>query len=330
MPKKELLISWESIFRILATGIGVYLLWHLRSVLLIILLSLMLSGALYPIVKFIHKKLPLSVASIIAVLVVFIPIIILIITFIASFIDQLPSILATLNAIIHRSDLIPGPLRSIDLTSYYKSTGDYLLRSTVQITGFITTLFTILFLSLYILIDSSHHKKMFLGFLPKEYRSKTEVLFGEVIRINGHYIRGNLIISLICGGVVTAGLLILGVPYAVPLGIFAGLVDLLPLIGAVIGAVPAVILGFAISPVTGLLTMLLFILYQQLENNVLAPNIYNKFLDISPTLSFVAVIVGGSLFGIVGAFIALPIAASIPTIIKYVNDELSITRPQTP
>src|SRR4029079_6425397 len=131
------------------------------------------------------------------------------------------------------------------------------------------------------------------------------------------YIRGNLLISLICGLIISTGLLIIGIPYAIVLGIFAGIVDLLPLIGAVIGMTPAVILAFSISPTTGILVLTLFLLYQQFENNVLAPTIYNKVLALSPTLSFLAVIIGGSLFGIIGAFIALPIAASLPTIISF-------------
>jgi len=98
------------------------------------------------------------------------------------------------------------------------------------------------------------------------------------------------------------------------------------LIGALIGTVPAVILAFSISPITGVLVLALFMIYQQFENNVLAPNIYNKVLAISPTLSFLAVLVGGSLFGIIGAFISLPIAASIPTVISFLVKEKIVER----
>jgi predicted PurR-regulated permease PerM len=97
-------------------------------------------------------------------------------------------------------------------------------------------------------------------------------------------------------------------------------VDLLPLIGSIIGLVPAAIIAFSISPITGILVVVLFLVYQQFENNILAPNVYNKVLSLSPTLSFVAVIIGSSLLGIVGAFIALPVAASIPTILKFMTD----------
>jgi len=141
----------------------------------------------------------------------------------------------------------------------------------------------------------------------------------ELTRINGQYIRGNLLISLICGIIIFFGLLILHVPFAASLALFAAITDLLPLIGGIVGAAPAVIIGFAVSPVIGLLVLALFLIYQMIENNILSPNVYNQALDISPALSFIAVIVGASLFGMLGAFIALPVAASIPTIIKYLK-----------
>ena len=111
----------------------------------------------------------------------------------------------------------------------------------------------------------------------------------------------------------------MGIPYALPLAIFAGILDLLPLIGSTIGAVPAVIIGFTISPLTGLLVLILFIAYQMFENNILAPLVYKKVLNLIPFLSFVVVIIGSILFGVAGAFLALPIAAGIPTILKYLK-----------
>lgn len=155
---------------------------------------------------------------------------------------------------------------------------------------------------------------------PEDNRIKVQKLAEDLTKINGQYIRGNLLISLICGITIFVGLVLIDVPYAAPLALFAALVDMLPQIGAVIGATPAVIIAFAVNPTAGVLTLLLFIIYQQIENNILSPNIYNKALNLSPALSFIAVLVGGSLAGIVGAFIALPIAASIPTIINYVKD----------
>ena len=160
---------------------------------------------------------------------------------------------------------------------------------------------------------------LFLELFPDQEKKKVQGMLTEIAQVNGQYIRGNIIISIICMVVTFAGLVALNIPYALPLAIFAGILDLLPLVGASIGAIPAIIFGFAISPTKGVLVIILNVLYQQLENGIISPLIYNKALHISPALSFLAVVIGGGLFGILGAFLALPIAASIPAMIKYVH-----------
>ncbi|MBI3341932.1 AI-2E family transporter [Candidatus Curtissbacteria bacterium] len=313
-------LGWSALGRIVIVLAGIYLATRLYGVVMMILLSLMLASALEPLVRFFDRKLPHVFSAILVILLLFLPFIIVVVSVLPGFIDQIPAILATLSSVLNNSTLLPANLRNIDLTSYLNNSSGYLLNSTGKITEAITTFFTIIFLSLYLLIDAKRLEKVFLDLLPVDVNRKRVADFlNKLAQINGDYIRGNLLISLVCTAVISIGLLILQVPYAIVLGIFAGVVDLLPLVGSTIGAIPAVILGFAISPTVGVLVILLFLFYQQVENNVLAPNIYNKILDLSPTLSFIVVIFGAALFGIVGAFVALPIAASIPTVVEYVR-----------
>lgn len=323
-------LSWFAIFRVVTVGLALFVIWKILGVIIIVLLSMMLAAALYPIVKSLGKKLPFTIAATIVILLLFLPIILVFITILPNFINQLPSLIKTLDAIVKSSSLVPNILKTVDINPYVQNTGTYILDSTSKITNYAATLTTIIFLTLYMLIDSTKLRKIFLEFVPKERRKRAEQLLRQVITINGHYIRGNLIISFICAAVITTGLLLLKIPFAVPLGIFAGIVDLLPLVGAVIGIIPAGIIAFAISPVTGILTILLFILYQQFENNILSPHIYNRVLDLSPALSFIAVLIGTSLFGIIGAFMALPVAASIPTIVRYINEERTTQDKEAP
>ena len=291
-----------------------------------VLLSVMLAAALYPFVASLNKKLPYTMSAIIVTIVVFLPFVFTFFILLTTFFAQLPSLLATLTNVIRDSTFTPDLFRQIDFTQYAQNAGTYLLNSTSYITGVFTSFLTVIFLNIYILIDFKNIRPSLYGLIADDRKESIEKLMRKIVDINGHYIRGNLLISLICGSIITIGLFILGVPYALVLGIFAGITDLLPLIGALIGTVPAVILAFSISPITGVLVLALFMIYQQFENNVLAPNIYNKVLAISPTLSFLAVLVGGSLFGIIGAFISLPIAASIPTVISFLVKEKIVER----
>jgi predicted PurR-regulated permease PerM len=320
MNKHELTISWETIFRIIGAGIGVYLIITLYNTILMILVSLMLTAALYPIVRKLARKISLTLASVIVVLSLFLPIVIIFFTIIPGLVQQFPDIIATVNNVFNQSELLPPTLRSVDFTQYAQNVGSYVLQSTSKITSYVTAFLSVMFLTLYLLIDHQRLSDIIFSFIPDSHKKKSENLAYELIRINGQYIRGNLIISLVCGTVIFIGLYLLNVPYYAPLALFAALTDLLPQIGAFIGAIPAVIIAFTISPTIGIFTILLFIVYQQVENNILSPSIYNKALDLSPSLSFIAVIVGGSLGGITGAFISLPIAASIPTVVKYIQE----------
>lgn len=312
-------ISWRSIFRIVLTGLFILLCLKLVGVVLMIIVSLMLAAAFSPIVNKLKTKMPIAIASILVMLVLLSPIVIVAVTIIPNLIQQFPDILHTINTSLAKMTILPPSLRNLDLAQYSSSIASYILQSTSKITSFITTFITVVFLTLYFLIDSEKLLTLIYSFVPDSYKEKAKQLVAEVSRVNGQYIRGNLLISVICGIIIYIGLSLLKVPYAGSLALFAAIVDLLPLVGAFLGAVPAVILAFSISPLIGILTIGLFLIYQQVENNLLAPNIYTRALDLSPALSFISVIIGASLFGMFGAFIALPVAASIPTIIIFIR-----------
>jgi predicted PurR-regulated permease PerM len=110
-------------------------------------------------------------------------------------------------------------------------------------------------------------------------------------------------------------LLILGVPFAVPLAMWAGLADLIPAVGSYLGAVPAIIVAFFVSPVRGLITLAYFIGYQQFENYVLVPKVMQNTVNLSPAAVIVSTLIGGSLFGFAGALLALPVAATVKVVI---------------
>jgi predicted PurR-regulated permease PerM len=321
MRSQEHPFSWSALFRIVSAGLAVYLVWYLFDILMLIAMSVMLAAALHPLVLKLEKRLTTTFASILVVFMLFLPIIVIIWSIIPNLIEQFPEIVRILDGIVSKSAILPPELRSIDFTQYAQNAGSYLLSSTSRITNFITALLTVLFLTLYFLIDSKRLNEIVLSFVPEKDKVRLKKLSEEITRINGQYIRGNLTISFVCGLTVFIGLLAIGMPYAAPLALFAAMMDLLPQVGAFIGAAPAVIIGFAISPTIGVLVLLLFIVYQQIENNILSPSIYNKALNLSPALSFIAVLIGASLAGVIGAFIALPVAASIPTIVSYITQD---------
>jgi predicted PurR-regulated permease PerM len=134
------------------------------------------------------------------------------------------------------------------------------------------------------------------------------------------YISGNLLISVICGGLTYVVLLVLGVPFAGLIGLFVGIADLLPLVGATIGGAVAVLAGFVHSPTAGIVVLVFFVLYQQLENHLLQPLIFARTVKLNPLTVIVAILVAAELMGVLGALLAIPVASMIQVIVRDIWD----------
>ena len=316
--KSEIRLAPETIYYLLFTALGIFLIWRLSDILILIITALLFSAALTPIVEWLHRqKLPLPFAAALVVIALVLPIIYVFVAVAPTFIVQLPTIMQTVSNSLNSYSFLPVELRNLNFAQYFQNNSSYLWESTTKVTNFFFQTFTLIVMLFYLLVDGERLHRLVSELVPRRNRQKIEKISSELARISGRYIRGNLLISVICTAIIFIGLLFLRIPYPVPLAIFAGILDLLPMAGGTIGAIPSVIIAFTISPLTGLLTILLFIVYQQTENVVLAPNIYREVLHLIPFLSFVSVIIGSLLFGVAGAFLALPVAAAVPAVINY-------------
>ena len=151
-------------------------------------------------------------------------------------------------------------------------------------------------------------------------RDRAEDVMDQAISRIGGYVAGILTTASIAGTSALVfftilGLLGVGIPFAVPLAVFSGLAGLIPAVGAYIGAAPAVIVGFFQSGPTGVLILVYFIVYQQIENYAIQPRIMKNAVNLSPTAVILSTLVLGSLGGFAGAVLALPVAATIKVII---------------
>ena len=312
-------LSWKALGRVIAVAIVAYLSWNAIWIFVDILVAIMLATALYPLVEMVHKKLPFLLSIIVVIIGIILPFALLGIYVVPTVTSQLPQLLSAFYGVINHATFLPESIRSFDLIQYANQHTADLLASSPTIFFGIVSVLTVFFSMFYFILDHGQLTKLFLGFFPDRERPRIRTLLNKLALVNGQYIRGNLIISLICGAILLAGLLILSIPYAIPLALFAGLLDLLPLVGSTLGALPAVIIAFTISPVKGILVLVLHLAYQQTENAIISPAIYNKALNLSPALGFLSVVIGGGLFGIIGAFLALPVAASIPVLLDFAH-----------
>jgi predicted PurR-regulated permease PerM len=179
---------------------------------------------------------------------------------------------------------------------------------------------TILFMTYFMLLEGPSWVERFFGLLPEASRPRWRRVGNEIYRTVGGYVTGNLLISLIAGVLTTVVLLILGVPYAVALGLIVAILDLIPLAGATIAAILIGIVAFIHSIPAGIIVIVFFIVYQQVENHVLQPVVYGRTVELSPLAVLISILIGAELAGIIGALGAIPVAGSIQVI---VNDWLA-------
>jgi predicted PurR-regulated permease PerM len=159
-----------------------------------------------------------------------------------------------------------------------------------------------------------------LALLPPDRRHRVRRVGSDCARSITGYISGNLLISIICGALTYAALKIAGVPFAGLISLFVAIADLIPLVGATLGAVVAVVAAFVHSVPAGIGILIFFILYQQLENHLLQPLILSRTVNLNPLTVLVAILVAVELAGILGALLAIPIAGMIQVIARDLWD----------
>jgi predicted PurR-regulated permease PerM len=189
------------------------------------------------------------------------------------------------------------------------------LAVTKSVVTAIVAVVTIAFLTLFMLLEGPAWVERFYSLLPAEKQPRWRRVGYDIYRTIGGYVTGNLAISFIAGTVSTLVLLGLGVPYAVALGLLVAILDLIPLAGATIAAVIVTTIGFIDSTTSGVVLLIFFILYQQLENHVLQPVVYGRTVQLSPLAVLIAVLIGAELAGVIGALAAIPVAGTVQVLL---------------
>jgi predicted PurR-regulated permease PerM len=182
------------------------------------------------------------------------------------------------------------------------------------ITAIVATV-TILFMTIFMLLEGPAWVERFFTLLPEGSRDRWRNVGHQIYLTVGGYVTGNLLISVIAGVASTIVMLILGVPYAVALGLLVAILDLIPLAGATLAAIIVSAVGFIHSIVAGIVLIIFFIVYQQLENHVLQPLVYSRTVRLSPLAILIAVLIGAELAGVLGALGAIPVAGTIQVLV---------------
>jgi predicted PurR-regulated permease PerM len=171
--------------------------------------------------------------------------------------------------------------------------------------------------SFYLLRDNTHFKKRFLEVIPEQYRSNMEETLSDISKTLGAYLRGVFINSFSVGAMLYLGLLILGVEFALFLGIINALTNVIPYFGPIIGAVPVVLIALLQSPPLAWRVLLLIIIVQQIESQFIAPQVFGRSMGFHPLTVIIALLLGGLYMGFTGLIIIIPLAAITRAIYRH-------------
>jgi predicted PurR-regulated permease PerM len=179
----------------------------------------------------------------------------------------------------------------------------------------------ILILAFYMIVDADNLVRMFVRLFPRPERPRVEGACRRVSSKVSAWLGGQLLLGGIIGATAAAGLFLMGVPYFYVLALIAGIGELIPMIGPIIAAVPAVAVGFTVSPAIGAGVAVFFLVQQQVENHILVPKVMERQVGVSAVAVIVALLVGGTLLGVVGAILAVPTVAILQVLFEELVPE---------
>jgi predicted PurR-regulated permease PerM len=335
------LVVVRIVLTIVATLLVIYAAYLVRGVLVLVLVAAFLAIGLDPAMRRL-ERLRLSRGQ--SVLVIFMAAVAFLIAFalavipplvnqIASFATDLPQYVSDfaenhprIQEWVVEND-IPSKLQSA--VSNVPATISGSLSSLLGFAGsLVATLFrilTVLILTIYFSLSLQRIHEGTLRLVPRSRRTRVAEMLDPIFEKIGGYIAGQVTVALIAGVLAGIFLAVIGVPFPIALALWVSIAALIPLVGATVGAVPAVIVAFFTSVGTGFATLVYFLVYQQIENYLIAPRVMTRAVDISPAAVLLAALIGGSLLGFFGALMAIPAAAAI----KLIVQEIVLPRTET-
>ena len=293
---------------------------RVREILIILFISYIVMTAFRPAVLFFNKrKLPYVLSVLVPYIIFCIFLIILILPLFPFFATQIQSLLNNFPVFLEKSSQAVG--LKIDysnvnssINSFFQTVGGNLFSITGQVFAGIISLTTIIVVSFYLLLYHNRFEKLIVHLFPQDKKEQARETFLKIEEKLGKWLRGQLILSLLIGVLSWIFLTFIGIGYAFPLAFIAGILEIVPMIGPIIAAVPAVIVALTISPGLAVAVLIGYIVIQTIESNIFVPKIMQSAVGLNPVIIIIAILVGSNLLGVWGALLSVPFV-SVATII---------------
>jgi predicted PurR-regulated permease PerM len=320
---------WTIGLNVLAMAAILMFLYYTRDILLLLVVSLILAGAINPAIVWLGTKGLKRTLSVILIFALFLGVLVLLgFSFVPMFEEQVGGLINSAPQLLERlrehswlrwaderfnlRDLAQG-----DLQKYGKNIGSFFFGFFLKFFRGAFALISIFVLTIFMLIFGGDILEKGLERLGPERRFRYSLLMRSLQTTVGGYVIGSLLIASVGGAVVTLTLLILGVPYFLPLGLITIVFGLIPFIGPILAGVVTTVMALATAGVTsGIIMGIVFVVYQQAENHILQPLVQRRTIQMNPLLIVITMLLGTSLAGLVGAILALPVAGAIQVLIR--------------
>ncbi|MFA7286670.1 MAG: AI-2E family transporter [Patescibacteria group bacterium] len=325
--ESSITITTATMLKAVAMVVAVWVIYLTADILFLVLAAIFLSAALRPGVDWLQRRhipRPVSMLGIYAILFAVLSTAVILI--VPPIIEELKALALTfpdlytkfftwLTSYSPQLAATPATQALQELSRAITSATQGVVGTIAGIFGGLFSFFMVLVMTFYLVVDENAIERS-VAALPASAQTYLTGLYGRLEAQIGRWLRAQLLLMALVGLLVYVLLLLLGMRYAVLLAVVAALTEFIPYLGPLIGAVPAILLAYAISPEMAGAVAVAYYLVQLFENNVLTPKIMERAVGLSPIISIVAFLVGGKIGGITGAFLAIPLAIALHVIIQ--------------
>jgi predicted PurR-regulated permease PerM len=297
--------------------LAMFVLWQIKSILFSLLIAFIIMSALKPIVnQLVNRGIPRLISSIVVFFTFVIVFVLLVFLALPPLINE--TILLIKNLPYYINLVFPNQNLNFDFNFISQQligiTNSFFQILKTLLSNLIFLIST-LFFTYYLILEEDIIKKLVIKFIDEKDALFISSLFEKVEKRLGNWFWGEIWLMSIIGTFTYIGLLLLQMPYALPLAVLAGLLEVVPNLGPITSAIPALIIGLSRSPFLFFANLSLYVIVQQLENNLIVPLVMKKAVNLNPLVTLLSLLIGGNIAGVLGVLLAVPITLIIETIL---------------
>lgn len=326
IQSQKLEIGSGTIFRIILILLGLWFIFMVQDIIMMFIGAFVIAAAVEPVARYLQRfKVPRALSVVIVYLIVLLVLgasLVLIVPALAQQTAQLaqslPDLLVDLqdrlglDAFFDTEEILPSIQNGLrQFSDNLANIGVNIFQQTRNVFSGLFSLLFVLIIAFYLVIEEDGLKKAFRIIVPANHMAYVETILDRITAKLGRWVLAQLALGIIIGLVVGIGLWLMGVPHALALGLIAGVLEIIPVIGPIIAGVLGTFVALSQSLLLGVGVVIFYVIVQQVENNVLIPSIMRKATGLNPLVTLIAVLIGARLAGVVGVILSVPVATMI-------------------